>query len=41
MWLYCQNFYYMEKGKMEKGYIKCGNIIVTMTGDVCCTVSAK
>ena len=27
----------MEKGKMKKGYIKRGNIIVTMTGDVCCT----
>lgn len=22
---------------MKKGYIKRGNIIVTMTGDVCCT----
>lgn len=27
----------MEKGKIKRGYIKRGNIIVTMTGDVCCT----
>lgn len=23
--------------EMRKGYIKCGEIIVTMAGDVCCT----
>lgn len=27
----------MEKDKVKKGYIKHGNIAVTMTGDVCCT----
>lgn len=27
----------MGKYKMKRGYIKRGNIIVTMTGDVCCT----
>lgn len=26
----------MENNKMKKGYIKRGNIIVTMTGDICC-----
>lgn len=27
----------MEKNKVKKGFIMRGNIIVTMTGDVCCT----